>query len=132
MPHVSPRPHDFDDPEFARLLDYQDRMSTLLDSRYRIPFTRVRVGWDAIGGLLPVVGDITTTGFSIYLVYRARSLGADGPLAWRMALNVLIDALLGAIPIIGTIFDVFFRANERNLKLLIDRISLQRGLSSGS
>ena len=128
---MSPHPHDFENPEFARLLDYLDRMSTLLDSRYRIPFTRVRVGWDAIGGMLPVVGDIITAGCSIHLVYRARSLGADGPLAGRMALNVLVDALFGAIPIIGTIFDVFFRANERNLKLLIDRITLLRGPSGG-
>ena len=129
---MSTRPIDFEDPEYVRLLDYLDRMSTLLDSRYRIPFTRVRVGWDAIGGLLPVVGDVITTGLSIHLVYRARSLGADGPLASRMVLNVLVDALLGAIPVIGTIFDVFFRANERNLKLLIDRITLQRSLSDGS
>ncbi len=126
---MSPRPQVFEDPEYVRGLDALDRMSTLLDSRYRIPFTHVRLGWDAIGGLLPVVGDLITAALSIHFVYRARHLGADGPLIRRMALNVLVDALLGAIPLVGTIFDVFFRANERNLQLLLDHIVRQRGPS---
>ena len=115
-----------EDPEYLPSLAHLDWLSALLDSRYRVPMTRVRFGWDAIGGLLPVVGDLVTAAISIHLVYRARILGADGPLAWRMVFNVLIDAMLGAIPIIGTIFDVFFRANERNLKLLIDHIAQHR------
>jgi len=118
--------HDPVNPEYLRLLDYLDQTATLLDGRYRIPFTRVRFGWDAIVGLLPIVGDLVMAAVSLYLVTCARQLGADGRLAFRMVLNVLVDALFGAIPIIGTIFDIFFRANERNFKLLIDQIERHR------
>ena len=126
MRYTIPSAHDPANPEYLRLFDDLDRTATLLDSRYRVPFTRVRFGWDAIVGLLPVVGDLATAAVSLHLVRRAHRLGADRRLASRMVLNVLVDALLGFIPIIGTIFDVFFRANERNLKLLIDHIERHR------
>jgi len=126
MLHTMPKPPAPANPDFVHLLGELDRMVMLLDSRYRVPFTRVRFGWDAIVGLLPIVGDLATVAVSLHLVHRARTLGADGPLTWRMVLNVLVDALLGLIPIIGTVFDVFFRANERNLKLLIDHIERHR------
>ena len=114
------------DPEYLRLLDRLDRTARLLDSRYCVPYTRVRFGWDVIIGLLPVVGDLATAAASLHLVRCARTLGADRRLASAMVFNVLVDALLGAIPIIGTIFDVFFRANERNLQLLIGHIERHR------
>lgn len=130
MRFTIPAAHDPIHPEYLVRLENLDRKASLLDSRYRIPFTRVRFGWDAIVGLLPVVGDVVTTAASIYLLYCARGLGADNRVAGRMALNTAIDALLGVIPIIGTVFDVYFRANERNLRLLIDHIERHR--SSGT
>lgn len=114
------------DPNYLELLARVDRLAMLLDSRYRIPFTRIHFGWDAIGGIVPVAGDLVTLLASIYLVGCARRLGADGKASRRMALNVALDAAIGAIPIAGTVFDVFFRANERNLKLLIDHIEHRR------
>jgi hypothetical protein len=126
MLYTIPSSSDPASPEYLRLFAGLDRTAGLLDSRYRVPFTQLRFGWDAIVGLLPVVGDLATTAASLHLVHRARTLGADGRLASRMILNVLIDALLGFVPIIGTVFDVFFRANERNLKLLIDHIERHR------
>ncbi len=126
MRYAIPGSDDPAGPEYLRLFDHLDRTAALLDSRYRIPFTRVRFGWDAIVGLLPVAGDLVTAAVSLHLIRYARRLGADGRLVSRMALNVLIDALLGSIPIIGTFFDVLFRANERNLKLLIDAIEQRR------
>lgn len=126
MLYSIPSSRDAASPEYLRLFEGLDRTARLLDSRYRVPFTRVCFGWDAIVGLLPVVGDLATAAASLHLVRCARTLGADGRLASRMVLNVLIDALLGFIPVIGTIFDVFFRANERNLKLLVDHIERQR------
>jgi hypothetical protein len=108
--------------EYLRLFDRLDRTAALLDSRFRVPYTRVRFGWDAIIGLLPVVGDLATAAVSLHLVRCAHTLGADGRLASRMVLNILVDTALGFIPILGTIFDVFFRANERNLQLFIDHI----------
>jgi uncharacterized protein DUF4112 len=126
MRYTIPSAHDPANPEYLLLFVYLDQTAALLDSRYRVPFTRIRFGWDAIAGLLPVAGDLATAAVSLHLVRCARTLGADGQLAWRMVLNVLVDALLGSIPIIGAIFDVFFRANERNLKLLIDHIERHR------
>ena len=126
MRHTIPSVHDPANLEYLRLFEQLDRMATLLDSRYCVPYTRIRFGWDAIIGLLPVVGDLATAAASLHLVRRAHALGADGRLASAMVLNVLVDALLGFIPIIGTIFDVFFRANDRNVKLLIDHIERHR------
>lgn len=115
------------EPSYVELLDRVDRLAMLLDSRYRIPFTRIHFGWDAIGSIVPVAGDLATLIASVYLVRCARRLGADGKASRRMVLNVALDAAFGAIPIAGTVFDVFFRANERNLKLLIDHIEHRRG-----
>ena len=126
MRHVIPGAHELASPEYLRLFDHLDQTATLLDSRYRIPFTRIRFGWDPIVGLVPVVGDLAIAVVSLHLVRCARTLGADGRLASRMVLNVLADALLGSIPIIGTLFDIFFRTNERNLKLLIEHIEQHR------
>lgn len=126
MRYTVPTVHDPANLEYLRLFGQLDRMATLLDSRYRVPYTRIRFGWDAIIGLLPVAGDLVTAAASLHLVRRARTLGADGRLASAMVLNVLVDALFGLIPIVGTVFDVFFRANERNLKLLIDHIERHR------
>ena len=83
-------------PEYLRLFGISDRTAALLDSKYRVPYTRVRFGWDAIVGLLPVVGDLAAAAVSLHLVRRAHTLGADSRLASRMVLNVLVDALLGA------------------------------------
>jgi hypothetical protein len=126
MRYAIPSAHDPVDPEYLWLLQDLERKASLLDSKYLVPFTRVRFGWDAIVGLLPVVGDIATTAVGLHLVHRACRLGADGRVASRMVLNVAVDALLGAIPIVGTVFDVYFRANERNLRLLLDHIERHR------
>lgn len=126
MHDVIPRAHERASPEYLRLFAYLDRTATLLDGRYRVPFTSVRFGWDAIVGLLPVAGDLATAAVSLHLVGCARKLGADGPLTLRMVANIAIDALIGSIPIVGTVFDVFFRANERNLLLMIDHIQRHR------
>lgn len=127
MRYEIPASSDPIEPDYLRLLDHIDRLSMHLDSRYRIPFTQVRFGWDAIGSVIPVAGDLATLIASIYLVRCARRLGADGKAARRMLVNVAVDASIGAIPIAGTVFDVFFRANERNLKLLIEQIERRRG-----
>jgi hypothetical protein len=126
MRYTIPSAQDPVDPEYLRLFRDLDRMATLLDSRYRVPYTRVRFGWDPIVGLVPIVGDLAAAAVSLHLVRRAHILGADRGLTSRMVLNVLVDTLLGAVPIIGTIFDIYFRANERNLKLLVDSIQRHR------
>ena len=95
-----------------------DRLAQLLDSRWRIPGTSVRLGVDAIAGLLPGVGDAASGLVSSYIVLRAMNHGASRGLVARMLGNVLLDTVVGSVPILGSIFDVFYKANNRNISLL--------------
>ncbi len=126
MRYAIPRANATVDPEYLRLLERLQQSAIRLDARYRIPLIQVHIGWDAIIGLVPIAGDIISLLLSTDVLRQARSLGADGRLMRRMAANVVVDALLGAIPIVGSVFDVFYRANMRNMRLLLDEIERQR------
>jgi len=83
-----------------------------------VPGTNVRYGIDGLIGLIPVVGDTITTAISLWLVREARALGAPWHLTMRMLGNVALDGVVGAVPLLGDAFDVMFRANVRNVKML--------------
>lgn len=93
-------------------------LAWLLDGAIRIPFTRTRVGVDALAGLIPGVGDLIGKGLSAWLIWEARALGAPPGALARMCGNLAIDAVIGAVPLVGDVWDVVFRANERNLRIL--------------
>ena len=112
------------DSEVARAIVELDLLAALLDSRWRIPGTSIRFGLDALVGLVPVLGDVATGLVSAYIVLRARNSGAGNGLVARMLGNVLLDTVVGSVPILGSIFDVYFKANNRNIRLL--RRHLQR------
>jgi hypothetical protein len=95
-----------------------DALANLLDVAFIVPGTNVRYGIDGLIGLIPVVGDIITTAISLWLVREARALGAPWHLTMRMLGNVALDGAVGAVPLLGDAFDVMFRANVRNVKLL--------------
>ena len=95
-----------------------DALAALLDSAIVIPGTNVRVGLDALVGLFPVLGDVITTAISLFIVYEARKLGAPKHLIARMLANVFIDGAVGAVPLVGDAFDVMWRSNLRNMRLL--------------
>lgn len=95
-----------------------DRLSTLLDARYRIPFTPIRFGWDVIFGLIPGVGDLAMLAPSVYLIYKANALGVRKRTIGRMAVNTGLDFTIGAVPVLGDLFDLVFKANNRNFVLL--------------
>jgi hypothetical protein len=103
----------------AEPLGRLDRLAWLMDRAITIPGTRITIGLDALLGLLPVGGDFLTglvqTGIFLAALYRYRVPRA---VAARMAANVLIDIAIGSIPLVGDVFDVFFKANTRNLQLL--------------
>ena len=99
-------------------LDRMRGAARLLDSRFRIPGTGIRFGLDAIIGLVPGVGDFAGAIASSYFIYEAARLGAPAPVLARMVTNVGLEALIGAIPILGDLFDVAFKANNRNMRLL--------------
>jgi hypothetical protein len=97
-----------------------DALASLLDTAILIPGTNVRFGLDAMIGLVPGIGDAITTMLSLYIVKEARALGAPRHLILRMLGNVALDGVVGAVPLAGDLFDVMWRANKRNMKLLRD------------
>ena len=99
-----------------------ERLAALLDTRFVIPFTRFRVGADSIIGLAPGIGDIATTALSLYIVYEAHKLGAPKHVLARMLGNVAIDGVIGAVPVAGDLFDVLWRANRRNVRILREHL----------
>jgi len=103
-----------DDPLLQRI----ERLSYLLDASIRIPGIGYRIGYDALIGLIPGIGDATTLVLSSYIILEAARLGARPATLFRMILNVLIETILGAIPFIGDLFDAVFKANLRNIALL--------------
>jgi hypothetical protein len=97
-----------------------DRLSQLLDTALVIPGTNIRFGADALVGLVPGIGDALMTAVSCWIVYEAHQLGAPRHVIVRMLANVAIDGIVGSIPIAGDAFDVMWRANRRNYRLLRD------------
>src|SRR5580765_501659 len=103
-----------------------DALARLLDTAFVIPGTNIRFGLDALIGLVPGIGDAITTVMSLYIVNEARALGAPRLLIARMLGNVALDGLVGAIPVLGDAFDVAFRANRRNMALLLGYLDRSR------
>jgi len=93
-------------------------LAKLMDSQFKIPGTNVRFGLDALIGLVPGAGDFATFLISGYMVTILANNGASGFVLARMVLNILIDSFFGAIPVLGDIFDVAFKANQRNMTLM--------------
>ena len=101
-----------------------DALGNLLDTAFILPGTNVRYGLDGLIGLIPIVGDIITTAIALWIVREARALGAPRYLVARMLGNVALDGVVGLVPVVGDAFDVAFKANVRNVRLLrrwIDR-----------
>jgi hypothetical protein len=95
-----------------------DAIANLLDVAFVVPGTNIRYGIDGLIGLVPVIGDIITTAFSLWLVREARALGAPWHITVRMLSNVAVDGVVGLVPVAGDAFDVMFRANVRNVRML--------------
>lgn len=95
-----------------------DAIAKLLDVAFILPGTNIRYGIDGLIGLIPIVGDLITTAISLWLVREARALGAPWHITTRMLANVALDGVVGMVPLAGDAFDVMFRANVRNVKML--------------
>ncbi|HKH61671.1 MAG TPA: DUF4112 domain-containing protein [Flavitalea sp.] len=95
-----------------------ERIAKLMDAQFTVPGTNFKFGLDGIIGLIPGAGDISTFAVSAYLLTIMARNGASGYVMARMVLNVVIDAVVGMIPILGDLFDIAFKANMRNLKLM--------------
>jgi len=106
-----------------------DRLARLLDSQWRIPGTSLRFGVDALAGLVPGVGDAATGLVSAYLIYRASRFDVPRSVLAVMVGNIVLDTVVGSIPLAGSVFDVFFKANNRNIRHL--RRHLERSSKRG-
>lgn len=113
MKNTPPQPPNIDD-----RLKWIERLSALMDDRFRIPGTDYRFGLDAIIGLVPYAGDLTGFAVSGSIIAIMLKHGTSGKLILKMLGNILFDSVIGAVPILGDIFDFSFRANRRNVNLL--------------
>ncbi len=104
------------DPAAARLR--VDMLERILERALVIPGLNRGIGLDAVIGFVPVVGDVIAGVMGLYLVWEARNLGMPKRTLARMVFNVGIDTTLGAVPIVGDVFDLLFRSNTRNLRLV--------------
>jgi hypothetical protein len=111
-------------------LRHIESLAKLMDSRFRFPGTNIRFGLDALIGLIPGAGDLSTFAVSSYMLYIMAQNGASGYVLARMILNVLMDGIIGSIPIVGDLFDIGFKANMRNLRLMQEHY--QEGRHGGS
>src|SRR6188508_2115443 len=105
-------------------LERLEWLANFMDTAIVLP-GNIRVGADAVIGLLPGIGDAITTGVSLWIVKEAHALGVPKHILTRMVGNIAVDALTGVVPLVGDAFDVFWRANRRNVKLLREHFERQ-------
>ena len=117
-------------PTTPKALRSIEGLAKLMDAQFRVPGTSFRFGLDGIIGLIPGAGDLSTFAVSGYLLWVMAKNGASGFVLARMVLNVVIDAVMGAVPFFGDLFDIAFKANMRNMKLMQEHY--QEGRHQGS
>ena len=106
----------------AKTIQRLRTISRVMDAAVKIPGTKIRFGADSIVGLVPGAGDLVTMGISMYVLAEAYKLGLPRTVLLKMAGNIAIDTGIGAIPIVGDIFDMFFKSNTKNLNLVLEWI----------
>jgi len=104
------------DPQAVRMR--VEALEKLLERAFHIPGTKIPFGLDSIIGLVPVLGDLITAAMGAYIVWEARNLGMSKWQLIRMTANVGIDTAIGAIPIVGDAFDLVWRSNSKNLRII--------------
>lgn len=94
------------------------KLSRLMDTAIRIPVINFRIGLDPILGLVPGAGDVVTTAFSAYIIFLARRFQLPSEVLGQMIANIVLEAVVGSVPLLGDLFDAYYKANVRNLALL--------------
>jgi hypothetical protein len=100
-------------------LERLDRLAYWLDERFRLPGTNVRMGLDGLLGLVPGIGDTLGGLISAYILLEAWRLGIPNSVLMRMLANLGIDVVVGSVPVLGDVFDIGWKANRRNVNLLL-------------
>lgn len=106
-----------------------ESVARILDTAFEIPGTHQRFGIDAVIGLVPGLGDIATTLLSSYIIWEARNLGVSPFALGRMLTNLAIHATVGTIPVVGDVFDAFFRVNQRNMRIVRSQLGRKRAVA---
>lgn len=119
---VEPAPATADGPVDEAVLARLQTLAYVLDDAFRIPGTNVRFGLDPVVGVLPVGGDAVTTLLSLYVVLEGVRAGAPPGLVARMVAILVVDAVVGSIPLVGPLFDARWKANARNVELLVEHL----------
>lgn len=101
------------------------KFSYLMDSAFRVPIIGFRFGWDPIIGLIPGAGDLVSTLFSAYLIYLATRFRLPPKVLATMIFNVGLESVVGAVPLVGDLFDAFYKSNMRNLSLLEQHLQVE-------
>lgn len=109
--------------EMAQIRQLVAALSRWMDTAFEVPLVGWRFGLDALFGLIPGVGDAATTLVSLYIMALASRCGIPRVTVARMGLNVAVDMLLGSLPLVGDVFDVWWKANQRNAALLQERLA---------
>ena len=99
-------------------IDRLDRIATRLDARFRLPVIGTRFGWAGLLGLVPGVGDLATAVPGAFIFYEGVQMGASRRTLARIGINTMVDLLFGVIPVVGDMFDLFFKSHRRNVALL--------------
>lgn len=94
------------------------RISRLMDTAFKIPVLGLRVGWDPVLGLIPGLGDLIATAISAYVIVLAARFRLPRGVLAQMIFNIGLEAVVGTVPLVGDLFDAFYKSNVRNLKLL--------------
>jgi uncharacterized protein DUF4112 len=118
-------------PDLERRMAALRAMRGWLDEAFRVPGTGIRFGWDPLIGLLPWAGDIVTALMSCGIVLQAHHMRLPRVVQLRMLLNVAIDLVVGAIPLVGDAADVFWKSNSKNFALLEAHVDEVRPPSAG-
>jgi hypothetical protein len=118
-------------------MSHQERLeqvrfiARLMDEQFTLPGTKVRFGLDSIIGLFPGLGDVITSAISLLIVHHAWQTGASPLTLARMLGNIGVDFAVGAVPVLGDLFDVAFKANRKNARLLerhLHQLTAKQGL----
>lgn len=112
------------DAEAMRRLATLAKISRLMDTALRIPGTRIRFGADSILGLVPGVGDAAGALVGLAILNEARKLGLPGNKQMQMLGNLATDAVFGSVPVLGDVFDLYFKSHRRNIQIILDHFAL--------
>jgi hypothetical protein len=113
-------PSDIAKAERERRLRRLQTVAVLMDTAIGIPGTNIRLGADSILGLVPVVGDVGSALIGLAIVNEARRLGVPKAKLAKMLTNIGLDAAVGSVPLLGDVFDVFFKSHRKNVQLILE------------